>query len=368
MNKKLIFKIVALFIISTLAITLSINNSFGQDGVTKVKLNKTTDKPTAVITNNLFSVSMPKETKGLFSVKKKNNAIYIYDKGSKKAGFGGFAFGIEAYKNPADHAMMPGGRKIGELTDKDGVIYDMVLVQPTDVQYDYVTNKADSYHTLYNIGDKFGSNINGIKGSQYFYNRGMNGIDLYPEILKKHITAIKEKWNSEKLEQEDMSYMYNVLAQSNKNVMNKVGYTYFDVNGDGIDELLIGEISHDAWKGVIYDIYTMVDRKPAHVVSGGTRNRYFVCDDAFICNEYSSGAKESGQLVYNLVENSTELFPQVGFKYDAYKDPKNPWFLSYDFQSDKWKSVSVKEFRERKSIFDRYERFSFTPLSKFSEK
>ena len=161
--------------------------------------------------------------------------------------------------------------------------------------------------------------------------------------------------------------MYYVLAQSKVNVLDKIGYAYYDTNGDGIEELLIGEIAKGAWKGVIYDMYTMVNRAPKHVISGGSRNRYFVCDDAFICNEYSSGAMESGVRVYALVENSVELFPQVSFKYDAYKNKKNPWFLSYGNPEDEnsWENTDEKKFKERKKIFERYERFNFTPLSKF---
>ena len=146
--------------------------------------------------------------------------------------------------------------------------------------------------------------------------------------------------------------------------MNKIGYTYYDVNDDGIEELLIGEIAQGDWKGVIYDIYTMVNRKPVHVVSGGTRNRYYVCNDVFLCNEYSSGALESGWDVYILVENSTELFPQVSFKYDGYEDKNNPWFISYSTEK-KWEKVPEKLFKERKSTFEKYKRFDYSPLSYF---
>ncbi len=314
-----------------------------------------------IIKNKLFSVTVPEKFKGLYTSKTNANGIFIYDKASKKAGFGGFAFGIQAYKNPAEHAMCPGCRKIGELTDDKDNLYDIVLLQPTDVQYDYTKGKSpDSYNSLYDLGEK--ADINGVKASKYYPNQGMKGKDLYNEVLQKHIKAVKEKWDSTKLEDENMSYMYKVLSSSKKNVLSHIGYAYYDVNGDGIEELFIGEIASDSWKGVVYDIYTMQDRKPVHVVSGGSRNRYFVCDDSFICNEYSSGAAESGVNVYNLVENSTELFPQVGFKYDGYKNKKNPWFISYDIDNDKWENVTAKVYKERKSIFERYLRFDYTPL------
>ena len=319
------------------------------------------------ISNSLFSLTLPSEMKGKFIAQKKKDSIAIYDKTSKDEGFDGLAFGIIAFKNPAEHAMMPGGKKIGELTDKKGTLYDIVLNFPTDVQYNYKTQNHESYDLLYNFGDIAEENIKGEKGSTYFNGQGTKGEDLYKDVLAKHLKAIEEKWDSTKLENENMSYMYNALAQSPKknkkqSVLDKVGYTYYDANGDGIDELLIGEIAQGAWKGIIYDMYTMVDRKPTHVISGGTRDRYYVCDDFFICNEYSSGSLESGWLVYTLVENSTELFPQVGFKYDGYSNKKNPWFISYNFQENDWDNVSASAFKERKKVFDRYERFDFVPF------
>lgn len=319
------------------------------------------------VKNKLFSITLPEELRGFYETKIEKNKISVYDKKSKKAGFGGFAFGIKAYKNPSDHAVLPGSRKLGELTDKRGNLYDIVLKHPTDVQYDYTQgpNPPESFKLLYEVGDAI--NIQGIKGATYFKNQGTKGEALYKDILKKHITAINEKWDSTKLEKENMSYMYNVMSVDNKqNLLDRIGYTYYDINDDGIEELLIGEIADGNWKGVIYDMYTMVDRMPKHVISGGSRDRYYACDDVFVCREYSSGANESGTIVYILVENSTELFPQVSFKYDGYKNPKKPWFLSYgaSINDDEYENVTEETYEERKSTFDKYERFNFTPLSK----
>ena len=312
-----------------------------------------------IIKNKLFSIAIPQILQGSYEIKKEKDRISVYHKESKKAGFGGFAFGIKAYKNPSDHAVLPGGKKIGELVDKKGILYDIVLKHPTDVQYDYTksTEAPESFKILYNLGETV--NIAGVSGAKYFKNQGMKGENLYKNVLQKHITAMNEKWDSAKLEKENMSYMYNIIPQKDK-----IGYIYHDVNMDGIDELLIGEISDGNWKGVIYDIYTMVNRKPQHVISGGARDRYYVCDDSFICNEYSSGALESGVRVYDLVENSTELFPQIYFKYDKYTNPEMPYFFSYS--NDKWINVSEKDFYARKETFEKYEKFDFIPLNKIS--
>ena len=97
-----------------------------------------TDSPKPLkVKNRYFEITMPETVRGLYEDNIQKDRICIYDKASKKAGFGGFAFGIKVYKSPADHAVLPGSRKIGELTDKRGNLYDVVLKHPTDVQYDY---------------------------------------------------------------------------------------------------------------------------------------------------------------------------------------------------------------------------------------
>lgn len=306
------------------------------------------------IKNKLFTITLPEELKNLYEYKKEKYKISIFHKASKKAGFGGFAFGIKAYKNPSEHAVLPGSIKLGELRDKKGSLYDIVLKHPTDVQYDYTKSEKppESFKLLYDLGNIV--TIKGINGSTYFKNQGMKGKDLYKDILLKHKKAMIEKWDSSKLEKENMSYMYNLIPR------NEIGYAYYDINADGIEELIFGEIAQGKLKGVIYDIYTMVDRKPQHVISGGNRNRYYICDNSFVCNEYSSGAKESGVRIYILVENSTELYPQLSFKYDGYENPKNPYFISYSY--DKWENYSKKEFYERKKCFEKYERINYIPL------
>lgn len=320
-----------------------------------------------VLKNKLFEITLPKNFKGIFMSEIKKDRIYIYDKQSKKSGFGGFAFGITAYKNPSQYASS--GKKLGELVNKKN-IYDIVITYPTEVQYDYRkgNNPNKSYKSLYGYGENV--LISSGKKSTYYKNRGTKGNDLYNEVINKHIKAITEKWDSTRLEKENMSYMYNVIAKNvdTSKVLNSIGYKYYDLNGDGIEELLIGEIAQDKWKGVIYDVYTMVNRKPAHVISGGTRNRFYVCDDLFLCNEYSSGANESGIRVYNLVENSIELVPQVAFKYDGYKNEKNPYFITYGNSienDDDWENVDMQTYEQRFSIFEKYQRFDYTPLSKF---
>ncbi len=319
------------------------------------------------VSNNLFTIVLPKEVRGTYSVIKNDQGILIYDKVSKKAGFGGYAFGLRIFKKPSEYASYPGSKKLGELVDRYGTVYDMVLIQPTDVQYDYVTGNSASYYRLYHLANTIGENILEKSYTKYYNGRGTRGKDLYNEIIEKHIKAIKEHWDSNKLEQENMSYMYNALAANNKNLLDKIGYAYYDVNADGIEELFIGEIEQGVMKGVIYDIYTMVDRKPVHVVSGGNRDRYFATDEVFLCNEFPSGADERVWKIFILVENSTTLYPQVFFKQVGQEDADSTWYITYSSDNGEWKKTTEQEFKDRKTVFDKYVRFDYTPLSKFKK-
>ena len=316
------------------------------------------------VSNGLFSITLPEKARGIFEAETYANSISIYDKESKASGFGGFAFDVSAYREPSEYA---GGLdvKVGEFTSSDGTLYDIAVCYPSDVQYDYTVYQdemPENFALLYYGAEDIIKTLAAADGKgEFVWGAGTKGEDLYGEVLERHIQAINEGWDANRLEDEDMSSMYYAMSVSDEgDVLGRTGYAYYDVNNDGIDELLIGEIAEDSWKGTIYDIYTMVDRKCAHVVSGWDRNRYYVLEYGMLMNEYSEGADLSGWNVYDIVPNTTELLGQVFFKYDGYENEEQPWFISYD-EGKTWDNVDEEEFRDR--FIDNYIRFDFIPLS-----
>ena len=108
-----------------------------------------------------------------------------------------------------------------------------------------------------------------------------------------------------------MSPEFYALAQDD---IANIGFAYTDTDKDGIDELYVGTLKDDELKGSIYDIYTMVDGVPTHIVSGTARDRYYVYMNSFIVNEYSAGAKEYAKIVYALEPNSNQMVYQWATK------------------------------------------------------
>ena len=148
--------------------------------------------------------------------------------------------------------------------------------------------------------------------------------------------------------------------------VSEMGYTCIDVDGNGVSELLIGEVeSEGAYVGMFYDMYTIVDNKAVQIVSSAERDRYYLCKDYQIANEGSSSAAESSNSYYSLKDGKTlELKEAVIFDgyYSGTYDETNPWFYSTTgFEKSDYNPISEEKARE---IMDSYEYMdiAFTPF------
>ena len=73
-----------------------------------------------------------------------------------------------------------------------------------------------------------------------------------------------------------------------------VGYALQDINGDGIQELIIAGINDDTYSEiVIFDLYTLENGQPVQLACTRARSRYFLRSDGSILNEGSNGAGNS---------------------------------------------------------------------------
>lgn len=145
-----------------------------------------------------------------------------------------------------------------------------------------------------------------------------------------------------------------------------LGYLLADLDGDGTDELLIGENGPEDWDSIIYDVFTLKDGSLLHTVSGWERNRYYLCGDGILANEGSGGAaltthayfRYSGQVLGDTAD--VGLIESV--IYDGFRDEEHPWFYSnaavYDEQAEPISQERAYEIMESYS----YQKLSFTPF------
>lgn len=312
------------------------------------------------VANGYFSFVMPCETEGTYVVQRQNNAVYIIEKMSAKSGEGGFAFGFNIFKNPKDYADKEGYTKIGELTDKNGILYDMTLVRPVENICSDDEKAIENFLRLYDSSKSI--EIKGVNGSVYNKNQGMIGEDLYKEVLNKYKQAIKDHWDFPRIKQENFGSVSKVLVQNKKVSLKKIGYAYYDINSDGIDELFIGEISKS--NGTIYDMYTMINRKPEHVFSKDYPNeKYYVCNDSLLCGDIKAGKDKKMFFVRSVDRNSKNMPLVVEYMYNAERNKENPWFRTYK-PDGLYERISKEEYNEGIRTFDDYKKFNYVPLSK----
>lgn len=314
------------------------------------------------ISNGLFSVRMPEDTKDTYVAFSSKDAIYIYDKDAKEAGFGGFVFSISVYKEPKEYA---GGmdKKVGEMTLSDGTVYDVVRDFPSDVQWDYTKSEEmpDSYKKLEDSFEELVKTLEPFDMGSFDYGAGTKGEDIYVSVIDEIRTALEEGYDATKLEEMGLSSMYFAIKQSGDDPLKKTGYAYMDINFDGVDELMVGEIIEGEMKGVVYDIFTVSDREPVHVLSGYARDRYFINDGGMIVNEASGGADITIWTLYDIEPNTTRLMPQYSLKYDSQEDSENPYFLNFDPESDSWENISEEDFNMYKDRLN-YNHLDYTPF------
>ena len=310
----------------------------------------------------LFQITLPKELARISEVVTLDDQISVYFKEAKDAGFGGLVYFIKAYRSPDEYAGGP-LEKIGELSDQNAEIYDIVKGFPTEVQWDYNDPEMpEGYGKLSEAAGAVIESMQGLNGFTYIHGAGTKGEDLYNTVLSKYVKAVNENWDAAKYQMEDMSPDFpEIINEAESSPLETIGYAYADINNDGVDELFVGIITGGELKGVALDIYTMVDRIPTHVTYGLKVYRYYNYEDDFVANEWGDSTKY-GLDVYNIEPNSTEMIYQRGYKYDTFENAKEPWFGSYD--GEEYEPVSEEEFtNEIKEIKDNYLLFDFKPLS-----
>ncbi len=301
------------------------------------------------ISNGFISITLPKELEGTYTAFCNDSDIDIYDKACSDAGFGGFVFGVCAVDDYSEYGGMR--TKIGELTDKDGKLYHVLISHPSDVQWDYTKSDAPpaTYSAISDRQKDIISTLTPDGGGTFTEGGGTKGADIYGNLVKDMIEKIRNAKDSNELEAEDLSPVYYAMTQgaNPRDPMKDIGAAYVDINLDGVDDMLVGDISSRE----IYDIYTSVDGKPAHVASGHWRDYYKVYN-SFVSEYTLEGAGITTIYETSLLPNSTELFSQYAVRLDE-TDEKNPkYYESYDVEADEWEEVDKEEYERRIGLIE----------------
>lgn len=162
--------------------------------------------------------------------------------------------------------------------------------------------------------------VNAMNADDSLYGGGGSGSvaptptpkDLYKSVLDKCYTALTGHWDRDTLESNGFSYLYAYYSGTSD-----IGYAFIDIDGNGVQELLIGDVYAEGNSdGMIFDLYTISNGTIVHILSSGERDRYYLCTNGMLANEWSSGATNLGINFYMF--NGSKLSaatPSVSYSY-----------------------------------------------------
>ncbi len=312
-----------------------------------------------LLETDFFSIVMPEELDDLYEVSVTSDDISVYEKNSRESS-GGFVFSIGAFADVNDYCHIPNFRRVGQVTDKGKQNYDLVAIYPSDVQFE------PEFEEQYNkINDAVPGIIDAIEpaeGYTYTKQADIDTTGIYEGVLDELYKLVEAKTDrSYFAEHETFSYLFGFLDESEEKPLEKAGYCFMDLTGDGYDELLLGAIGDVT----VYDLYAPVNGKPFHLFSSIERGRYFLTDVG-VRYEGSGSAMTAVTTSYGLESQEEEIYPQVSLIYDSQKDEKNPWFVDYGGE-EKPEAVSEADYEEILSRFSETREIKWTPLSEWKK-
>ncbi len=172
---------------------------------------------------------------------------------------------------------------------------------------------------------------------------------VYRDFIRSMSGILRGEPNGRYGAYEDYSVMFHV--RSDPAGEPALGWTVMDIDGDGRDELLFGEMQPDMTGTVLYDLYTITDGELVHVFDGWNRSRYYLTEDGGFLWEGSGSAACYFRAHYRYTGNTLQLTRAL--IHDAEKDPAHPWFLSDTdpMDADSGQPVSEAEARQILSGF-----------------
>ena len=141
----------------------------------------------------------------------------------------------------------------------------------------------------------------------------MQETGIYDAVLDRYALRLRNGIDDSEMG-EGESGVWEVIGAMGEKAGDAVGYTLFDISGDGVPELVIGDISELAANGEktglgsqIYACYTAVDGTPQLVFEGWGRNGFWYAGENRIFNLGSGGAMYTIFGMYALSEDGTTL-------------------------------------------------------------
>lgn len=178
----------------------------------------------------------------------------------------------------------------------------------------------------------------------------------YEEILDRYKEG-SERHSAQEGYQEEFS------ALVNQN-FDQLGYCFTDLNGDGIQELLLGSVNQEGDScGTFYDLYAFSEGMAVQAASGVERQMYYLCGDGMVRQHNMGGAYLSYDLFFQFISPHLSIVDTV--IYDAFTDGENPYFYSAGYPEENSHTPISEE--TAKELIGRYppQKIDYIPIAQW---
>ena len=172
--------------------------------------------------------------------------------------------------------------------------------------------------------------------------------NVYPKQIDRYYTAISQQWDENTCMDNEMSAL--VARYYEGNPLDNVGFTFMDLDGDGIWELIIGAILDGEQDPLVFEIWALKNDEPVMIAQSGYHNRYYLQyhqeDNRWtVAYEAENGAANRAVYYLQLVNGEFQVIQGVIF--DAVADENAPWFETTDLD---WKVSNDSPIDEQTAV------------------
>lgn len=122
-----------------------------------------------------------------------------------------------------------------------------------------------------------------------------NWESIYSDVLDLYYYEITSEWVDYWDNFGSGEYTFTDIFQYyyyDSNYINQIGYSFIDLDDNGIPELLIGMKDTGIYDDFIMDLFTYVDGQVVQLASSADRGSYYLCEDNTIYSHGSNGASD----------------------------------------------------------------------------
>ena len=170
------------------------------------------------------------------------------------------------------------------------------------------------------------------------------GESLFGSKLKEYKDACMSNKNKDIKVKQKLTTGFGEVAKE-KNLSERIGYTFADLDQDGTEELLISLIDKkDKLNNYIIAAYQYTSDGIKRLLEGWSKNTYYLLGDKNILNQASGGGKDAEIARLHMRDGSFEYVSELAIKYDK-KGKVNYLYAEVG------KPENTKEFRVTKKAW-----------------